>query len=396
MVSFDRISCARNIPLNSTSVPQRWTVMSLEEEIEKASAKISKDGYEMSIGELMSLYNSKELIINPKYQRYFRWDISQKTKFIESLILGIPIPPIFVFTSGKKWELVDGLQRMATVFEFVGILLDSTDPKGKTCIPPSVLEGTESLPSLLNMRWDASSDIADDGLSEDLKFEIRRARIRVEILKKGSDPLTKFELFQRLNSAGSPLSEQELRSCTIVMINETLFDWIEKLSKTPAFVESIGLTKRARQRQMPLEFVLRYLSYRNRPYTPGIDVHDYLDKSAISLASDKTFDLAKEDAQFKKTFTLLRDQLGTNTFKKWDGNSFTGSTSLSAFEFIAYGVSLNIDAILASKNKGVDFIQSRIRAVWSDPVFKENSKAGVRGTTRLAKLLPRAGEFFKP
>ncbi len=95
--------------------------MSLEEEIAVASKKVIKDGYDMSIGELMSLYRDGELVINPKYQRYFRWDLFQKTRFIESLLLGIPIPPIFVYTtSGRKWELVDGLQRVSTILEFAG------------------------------------------------------------------------------------------------------------------------------------------------------------------------------------------------------------------------------------------------------------------------------------
>ena len=61
--------------------------MTLEDEIKRSRQEITTDGYEMSIGELISLYNSKELVVNPQYQRYFRWDISQKTKFIESVLL---------------------------------------------------------------------------------------------------------------------------------------------------------------------------------------------------------------------------------------------------------------------------------------------------------------------
>ena len=84
----------------------------LEQQIETASRQIVSDGYDMSVGELISLYKEKELIINPSYQRLFRWEESQKTKFIESLLLGIPIPPIFVFQKADGiWELIDGLQR---------------------------------------------------------------------------------------------------------------------------------------------------------------------------------------------------------------------------------------------------------------------------------------------
>ena len=96
--------------------------MSIQQEIADARQKIVKDGFDMSIGELIRIYEKKELIINPVYQRSFRWDESRKTRFIESLILGIPIPPIFVFTDEDgRWELIDGLQRLSTMFQFAGV-----------------------------------------------------------------------------------------------------------------------------------------------------------------------------------------------------------------------------------------------------------------------------------
>ena len=319
--------------------------MSLEEEIQIASKKILKDGYDMSIGELMSLYQAGELFINPKYQRYFRWDISQKTKFIESLLLGIPIPPIFVYTTGRKWELVDGLQRISTILEFTGQLRDPDDPDQKKVLPASSLEGTNLLPSLRDMRWEPSSEDAGDGFSDELRFELKRVRIRVEILKKESDPLAKYELFQRLNAGGSPLSEQEVRSCVIVMINEKFYDWLETLEGFEAFGETIDSTDRAKERRKPMELAIRFFAFRNRPYQKGLDVHDYLDAAAIAMASDADFNRHAEETVFKSTFSLLREVLGSNAFKKWDGDRFTGQTSLAAFEFISYGVSLHISEI---------------------------------------------------
>jgi Protein of unknown function DUF262 len=91
--------------------------MALDEEINEARKVIVSDGYEMSIGELMNLYRDNELRIDPELQRLFRWDDTRKTRFIESLLLGIPIPPIFVFQDEKGvWELIDGLQRLSTIF----------------------------------------------------------------------------------------------------------------------------------------------------------------------------------------------------------------------------------------------------------------------------------------
>ena len=72
--------------------------MSIDKEVSKAKQEIVKDGLDMSLGEVMRIYERGELIIQPEYQRLYRWDDSRRTRFIESLILGIPIPPIFVFT----------------------------------------------------------------------------------------------------------------------------------------------------------------------------------------------------------------------------------------------------------------------------------------------------------
>ncbi len=111
--------------------------MTLEQELSRARKNVVTDGYEMSIGEIVGLYEKEELVINPAFQRYFRWDASRKTKFIESLLLGIPIPPIFVFqTDAGIWELVDGLQRVSTLLEFMGVL---KDPLTKSLRPALVL-----------------------------------------------------------------------------------------------------------------------------------------------------------------------------------------------------------------------------------------------------------------
>ncbi|WP_162885997.1 DUF262 domain-containing protein, partial [Pseudomonas syringae] len=96
----------------------------LEKQINDARRTISTDGYPMSIGELTSLYKDGELIIRPEFQRFFRWSESQKSTLIESILLGIPIPSIFVAqTESGKWELIDGLQRVSTILQVQGELL---------------------------------------------------------------------------------------------------------------------------------------------------------------------------------------------------------------------------------------------------------------------------------
>ena len=79
----------------------------------------------MSFGELMNLYQSDELDIHPEFQRFFRWKIEQKSRLIESILLGIPLPSIFVAQRRDGvWDVIDGLQRLSTVFQIAGIHAD--------------------------------------------------------------------------------------------------------------------------------------------------------------------------------------------------------------------------------------------------------------------------------
>ena len=127
---------------------------SLETQLKKARREVVSDGYEMSVGEVVSLYKDGELCINPNFQRLFRWDEGRKTRFIESLLLGIPIPPIFVFQRADGvWELIDGLQRTSTILEFMGELLGSDGDR----LPGSALLATKLLPSLDGVTWEATS-----------------------------------------------------------------------------------------------------------------------------------------------------------------------------------------------------------------------------------------------
>lgn len=368
--------------------------MALADEIRAARKRVVTDGYEMSLGEIISLYKSKELVIDPVFQRLFRWNEERKTRFIESLILGIPIPPIFVYQDENGvWELVDGLQRLSTVFQLTGDL----DGPAAEELGPLVLNGTRFLPSLNGKRWAESAPNAGDGLGQPLQIEIKRTRIRVEILKAESDASAKFELFQRLNTGGAELTEQEVRNSIAVSLNRDFYDWLVARSKDAAFFRTTAQTPSALESQMGVELVLRFLAFRNIEYTPGLDVHEYLDDALFKLASNPDLDLETERDVFEKTFGYLDEALQENSFKRWNGEKFTGKFLMSLFEVIAVGVAKNIEAFaILSPQRRKSIIKRAAKDLWANGAFTENSGAGVRGTTRLSRLLPIAADAMKP
>lgn len=94
----------------------------LDKQIDIERNNLRTDKIDLSYGELASMFEKQELIINPEYQRLFRWTDHQVTSFIESLLLGFPVPAIFVAeTDDGVWELVDGLQRVSSVFGFMKV-----------------------------------------------------------------------------------------------------------------------------------------------------------------------------------------------------------------------------------------------------------------------------------
>jgi hypothetical protein len=370
--------------------------MSLDEEIAVARKEIVADGYDMSVGEIVNLYKDKEIVINPSFQRLFRWTDSQRTRFIESLLLGIPIPPIFVVQGEKGvWELIDGLQRVSTVLEFTGLLRG----EGDGFMPASSLGGTAFLPSLAGKRWEASNDQTEDGIGKEQQLQIKRARLRVEILKKESDPKAKFELFQRLNSGGANLTPQEVRNSVAVMMNPDLFDWLVLRSDDANFKLTTAQTETALEQQAGVELALRFFAFRNVPYTPGLDIHEYLDQALELMASNADFPRQVESEVFTKTFRWLAEALGDHAFKKWNvqQQQFMGKFLMSGFEVTSVGVAGNAPALEAMTAEARnEHLVTRVRALWADETFSASSGAGVRGTTRLTNLLPLGKAFFTP
>lgn len=201
--------------------------MSLQEEITLKSSQIYSESYQMSIGELINLYKDAELDIHPEFQRVFRWNNYQKTRLIESIMLNIPIPPIFVSQNEEGvWDVIDGVQRLSTIFEFVGVLKNEK----KEVLPALTLQKTDYLPSFEKVHWENIDPQYSFTKEQQLSF--KRSRIDVIIMKKESDPKAKYELFQRLNTGGSKLSDQEVRNCLMIMTNRKFYDFILELSES--------------------------------------------------------------------------------------------------------------------------------------------------------------------
>lgn len=366
--------------------------MSLQEEISARASKIYRESYQMSIGELINLYRDEEMDIHPEFQRVFRWSDYQKTKLIESIMLNIPIPSIFVNQNEDGvWDIIDGVQRLSTIFQFVGVFKDE---EGKL-LEPLVLQKTDYLPSFAGMRWECSG--SELGFTKEQQLIFKRSRIDIIIMKKESDPNTKYELFQRLNTGGTSLSDQEVRNCLMIMTNKRFYEFIMGLEKNSSFKACVPITDRKTDEQYRVELVLRLIiaqvfDWKN--ISKYSDFSELLDKETIVLCENPP-DLNSIRKKFTATFDLLYGVMNEDAFRRYNGTKHSGPFMTSAYQGIACGIYSNIDLILSLENKN-DWLKNKIQEFYGTAEFIENTIPGTRAIPRFRDLSLFGCEFFRP
>jgi len=364
----------------------------LQEQIDVRRKEIHTDGYSMSIGEIQNLYLDGDLDIHPEFQRFFRWTNYQKTRWIESILLGIPLPSVFVSQQQDgTWDVVDGLQRLSTILQFMGLLRDE---QGKL-LPPLVLEGATYLKALEKKKWNDPHDTGNS-LTPDQQRYIKRSKIDVKIILRQSHESAQYELFQRLNSGGSGLTPQELRNCMLVSINREIYYWLAKLTKHDSFQKCISLPEKLYKEAYDMELALRFILLRRIQMQDlpahGTPLGEFLTDKMIEMASSNAFDKKKEEEAFRKTFDLLDAALESDCFRKYDQSKrrFTGGFSVAAYEVIGLGIGWDAEKFV--KGHTPEQVSEMVKQkVWVDTSFLTST--GLAAASRLPKTLDRGSIF---
>lgn len=368
--------------------------MELKEEIAAKRSEIRSDGYSMSIGELIALYRDGELDIHPEFQRFYRWSEEQKSRLIESLLLGIPIPSIFV--SQKEdgvWDVIDGLQRLSTIFQLVGILKDENGH----LVDPLTLTRTKYLPSLEGVKWENEGN-PEKEIGAEHQLLIKRSKLDVKIILRESSESSKYELFQRLNTGGSELSDQELRNCVLITVDRHAYEWISQLNADPNFRACIALTDRAVLEQYDVELIVRFLVFRQlkegRLRNIG-DIGEFLTDELIALVQSQDFNMVAEQEIFRFIFEKLAASLGPDSFRRWDAaqSKYSGGFLLSAFEALAIGFGYHAKEYIDGKDLP-DF-KELSRSLWQNERFTRYTGSGVRAASRIPVVIPLGRSLFE-
>lgn len=349
------------------------TAEKLEKIVQKNRQEIKSDRMDMSFGEIINMYEDEEIIISPAYQRAFRWTPKNQTKFIESVLLGIPFPPIFVAEDEDNvWELVDGLQRLSTILAFFGKLKNSLKNNLKLSEGSIVAELDGYTIKTIPLKY---------------KLLLKRAVCRVEIIRADSEFDMKYELFKRLNTGGLTLSPQEIRNCVYRADNNQFNGFVEELSSMRKFRNIVQISEQDSEKMQYEELVLRYLSLKNRKKRFGTNIQNHFDNymKEIVTGLDK-IDYEKEKELFKKIIAFLY---------KSDKNIFKMSNrkfSTSVFDTLMIVISEDYKYF---SSKGIEYLEEKIPILISNPEFRKNAGSASSSQTKINGKIKIAKEVFE-
>jgi hypothetical protein len=275
----------------------------------------------------------EEIDLNPEFQRKEVWKLKQKSLLIESLLINIPIPAFYIDArTANKWNVIDGLQRLSTIMNFVNDEFSLTE--------------TEYL-QLQGKKFST--------LERKYQRRIEDYELAFNLVKPSTPEEIAFNIFTRINTLGTPLSAQEIRHA---MNLGTATQFLDKLSNTDEFITAISKKNKdsLSQRMNDKALILRYLTFKLLGYKKVNDKDEKgyykndmnaflikgmkeLNKYDISINEDyiylENLEIAFKDSM-KKAYIIFED----NSFRKYftKNDKKKAPINIPLFETISYSI----------------------------------------------------------
>lgn len=324
-----------------------------EKQIIKEQKTVDYDTKEYTVELLVSKFKNDEIFI-PTYQRSFVWDKKRQSKFIESVILGLPIPYIFTAdTYDGRLEIVDGSQRIKTLEVFLNNGLQ--------------LVGLEKLTDLNDFKFE------DLMIPQQRKFKNRSIR-SIELSDK-SDENVRFDIFERLNTGSDTLKDMEKRKG---IYSGKFYEFINSCSMNQKFIKLCPISDTMKKRGEAEELVLRFFAYSEKYLEFEHSVKDFLNKY-MDIKRDN-FNSDKLKLQFERMLDFTEKNLPFGFAKSKNAKS----TPRVRFEALSIGINLALEEKSSIIIKNLDWLESKEfqNLTRSDA---SNSKSRLRGRINFVK-----------
>ena len=344
--------------------------------------KISSWGADLSFRELIARYDDDELV-KPELQRHYVWDRVEASRFIDSVLLGLPVPSIFLAkTKDEKLLIIDGYQRLMTVRDFVkGVFSDDNSQ--------FVLSNSKKI----HDRWRGKTFAQ---LDEQDKRKIRNTTIHAIIfMQQHPSPgdTSLYQIFERINTSGRSLLPQEIRNC---VYQGPLNSLLIRLNESIRWRELLNSPKRD-NRMRDLELILRFfalsdesiLTNEDAPYNISLKKHlnEYMGEhntpADVEVLSDK----------FTKTLDFVHSAFGRSAFHNVspsDPTRLLANISSTVFDSVMIG-----SWLLLESGEGTDKSAEQYqRAKLNKLADQEFQKILSQETMRSTNIRRRANEMF--
>ena len=282
-----------------------------EEQIKNLRKEIDYTTRDYSIDFLVQKFREDEFYIPDEYQRQFIWDDDKKSLFIESVLLGLPIPLMFFSdTEDGRCEIIDGAQRTQSLEAFMSNDLELTNLK--------------KLDSLLGFKY--------DDIPEYFKKKFDKTNIRVVVLSDETTLDIRQEIFTRINTSGVKANSIEVRRGQFMQTDFMRF--IKECSEDDVFLKLCPLSETLKKRYEGQELVLRFFAYLNnyKKFEHRVDqfIDDYVDSNKDTFNKN----------EYLKEFKGMLDFVDKNFPYGFAKSKNAKSTPRVRFEAIAVGVAL--------------------------------------------------------
>lgn len=268
--------------------------------IAPADRKIFTKASDPEIISLHQKWKKGKLILQPEFQRYFVWDKKKASRLVESVLLTVPLPVIYLAEEQDSKEyVIDGQQRLTSFFAFI----DGIFPLDNT---PFKLTGMSVYKELNGKKFKE--------LDEDIQDKIQYYELRTITIKKESEPELKFEIFERLNTGSVPLNDMEIRNC---VYRGPYIKFLHEMAQDSDFQFLMGLDK-PHPRMRDVELVLRFASFYHATYLKyQFPMRGFFNRDMEKYQSISKGEIAELKKAFKNSVMILRSLFGQNAFRRY-------------------------------------------------------------------------------
>lgn len=278
---------------------------------------------------IITQINKGNIILNPKFQRRDAWTKKRKSKFIESLILGLPVPPLVLAESKQRrgsYIVLDGKQRLLSIKQFAAL-------RGDTIYEQLRLTGLE-------LRADLNGKCLEDfrtelGLYDDLS-SFENQPVRTVIIKNWPNEAFLYHVFLRLNTGSVSLSPQELRQA---LHPGPFVEFIEESSRESRALRDILNNPKPDFRMRDAELLVRYYAFSYFLPRYSGNLKSFLDETCLNLNNSwpSEQETIRVDLQeFEDAHTSIRKVFGENAYRKWLGDTYEKRFNRAIFDIMMF------------------------------------------------------------